>query len=141
MPTIVSTFSAIITRKTWHWRFLLRHRWARWRRAWLYARDRLSADDAQQVFVDCEIPAGWFPLLLLAVDDALDNALAAYEDHPDLRRLLADGCAHVHRKWDDPGDNLHIASEWAIECALDYARDEGITLVLRTADDESVLEE
>ena len=121
--------------RTWLIRFRFNHRRARYRRALDYARDRLSADDAQQVFIDCEYPAGWFTLLSLTVEDTLEQALEVYEDHPDLRRLIADGCERVHKKWEDHSDALYYARGWAIEFAEGYAVDEGITLVKRPEDD------
>ena len=120
--------------RTWLMRFRFNHRRARYRRALEYARDRLSADEAQQVFIDCEYPAGWFTLLALTVEDTLEQALELYEDHPDLRRLIADGCERVHKKWEDHSDALYYARGWAIELAEGYAVDEGITLVKRPED-------
>lgn len=122
---------------TWLIRFRLNHSLARYRRALDYARDRLSADDAQQVFIDCEYPAGWFTLLSLTVEDTLEQALEVYEDHPDLRRLIADGCERVHKKWEDHSDALYYARGWAIELAEGYAVDERVTLVKRPEDDQT----
>jgi hypothetical protein len=113
----------------WRVRFRSQHRFARYRRAFHYAFDRLSADDAQQLFIDCEYPAGWFTLLTLTVEDTLEQALQVYQEHPDLRRLIADGCERVHKKWEDHSDALYYARGWAIELAEGYAADEGITLV------------
>lgn len=122
--------------RIWLVRFRFQHRQARYRRALAYAMDRLSADDAQQIFIDCEYPAGWFTLLALTVEDTLEQALEIYEDHPDLRRLIADGCARVNKKWEDHSDALYYARGWAIELAEGYAVDEGITLVRRDPEDE-----
>jgi hypothetical protein len=121
--------------RIWHLRFCIRHRWARYRRAFGYALDHLSADDAQQILIDCEYPAGWFALLTLTVGDTLEQALEVYEDHPDLRRLVTDGCERVHRKWEDHSDALCYARGWVIELAEDYAAEEGITLVRRGPED------
>ena len=57
----------------------------RWTRAWRYAAGQLSADDAQQLTLDCQYPAGWHPLLVLM--DALEQAREEIADHPDLARL------------------------------------------------------
>ncbi len=122
--------------RIWLVRFRLSHRLARYRRALAYALDLLSADDAQQVFIDCEYPAGWFTLLALTVQDTLEQALGVYEDHPDLRRLVADGCERVHKKWEDHSDALYYARGWAIELAEGYAADEGITLVRRDPEED-----
>ena len=125
-----------VRHRTWLVRFRFQQRLGRYRRALGYARDRLSTDDAQQVLIDSEYPAGWFTLLTLAVEDTLEQALEVYEDHPDLRRLIADGCERVHKKWEDHSDALYYARGWAIELAQGYAADEGITLVRRDPEEE-----
>ena len=106
------------------------HRLARWRRGWRYAVGRLSADEAQRLMLDCRYPAGWHPLLVLTVEDTLEQAREEIADHPDLSRLVADGCARVGDKWEPYYGELLEARCWAINLAKNYAVDEGITLVL-----------
>ena len=106
------------------------HRLARWRRGWRYAAGRLSADEAQHILLDCRFPAGWHPLLVLTVEDTLEQAREEIADHPDLARLVADGCARVGDKWEPYYGELLEARCWAINLAKNYAVDEGITLVL-----------
>jgi hypothetical protein len=106
------------------------YRLARWRRGWCYATDRLSADAAQRIMLDCRHLAGWHPLLVLTVEDTLAQAREEIADHPDLARLLADGCARVGDKWEPYYGELLEARCWAINLAKNYAVDEGITLVL-----------
>ncbi len=101
----------------------------RWTRAWRYAAGQLSSDDAQQLMLDCRDPAGWHPLLVLTVKDALQQAREDLADHPDLPRLIADGCARVGDKWESYNDELWEARRWAINLARSYAADEGIRLV------------
>ena len=84
--------------------------------------------------LDCRYPAGWHPLLVLTVEDAIEQAREAIADHPDLPRLIADGCARVGTKWESYNDELWEARRWAINLAREYAADEGITFVL--LDDE-----
>lgn len=115
-------------------RYCIRYRVARWRRGWRYATGRLSADDAQCVTLDCRYPAGWHPLLLLTVEDTLEQACEVIADHPDLPRLIADGCARVGDRWESYNDELWEARRWAISLAREYAADEGITLT--ALDDE-----
>jgi len=79
--------------------------------------------------LDCHYPAGWHPLLVLTVEDTIEQARAIFADHPDLPRLIADGCARVGDKWEAYGDELYEARRWAIDVAEGYAADEGITLV------------
>lgn len=109
----------------------MQQRIARWRRAFCYLAGRLSADDAQSIFLDCRYPAGWHPLLILSVDDTLEQALKTFADHPELARLVADGCARVGQKWESYGDELYEAHRWAIDVAEGYALDEGISLPRR----------
>jgi hypothetical protein len=100
-----------------------------WRRAWRYAAGRLSTDDAQRLILDCRHPAGWYSLLVLTVEDTLEQALEEIADHPELPRLIADGCARVGIKWESNDDQLWEARRWAIGLAKEYAADEGIRLV------------
>jgi hypothetical protein len=97
-------------------------------RAWRYFTERLSADDAQRIMVDCRQPAGWHLLLVLAVEDTLELARETFADHPELPRLIADGCARVDHKWESTGDELYEARRWAIDIAEGYAADQGIIL-------------
>jgi hypothetical protein len=102
----------------------------RWTRAWRYAAGWLSADEAQRLMLDCRYPAGWHPLLVLTVEDALEQAREEIAEHPDLPRLVADGCARVGAKWEPYYGELLEARCWAINLAKNYAVDEGITFVL-----------
>jgi hypothetical protein len=113
---------------------------ARWKRAWAYANERLSPDDAQRVMLDCEHPAGWYPLLVLEVDDVLEQALEDFDDHPGLRSLLAQACARVASKWECHGDELWNAQRWAIDLAEGYATADGIRLRLRDDDGRAAAE-
>jgi hypothetical protein len=122
--------------RVWLAYFRFQHRLVRYRRALDYALDDLSADQAQEIVLDCEYTAGWFPLLALTVENTLEQALEVYQDHPELRRLIAEGCDRVHYKWEDHSDALYYARGWAIELAEGYAAMEGITLIRRDPEDE-----
>lgn len=117
------------------WRCRARLRLTRLVRAWRYFMGRLSTDDAQRVMLDCRAPAGWHPLLVLTVEDTLEQARETFADHPELTRLIADGCARVEDKWESYGDELYEARRWAIDVAEGYAADEGLTLT--RLDDEA----
>jgi hypothetical protein len=80
------------------------------------------------MMLDCRCPAGWHLLLVLTVEDTLEQAREDLADHPDLPRLIADGCARVGDKWESFNDELREARRWAIDLAKEYAADEGITL-------------
>jgi hypothetical protein len=102
----------------------------RWTRVWRYAARRLSADEAQRLMLDCRHPAGWHPLFVLTVADTLEQARREVADHPDLPRLIADGCARVGDKWEPYCGELLEARCRAINLAKNYAADEGVTFVL-----------
>jgi hypothetical protein len=104
-------------------------------RAWGYITGRLSANDAQWIMFECERPAGCHPLLTLTVEDTLEQARETLADHPELPRLIADGCERVGHKWESYNDDLYHARQWAIDLAQDYAANEGITLVRLDEDD------
>lgn len=111
------------------WRYRAKARLERLSRAWRYLIGRLSADDAQRIMLDCRYPAGWHPLLVLTVEDTLEQAHETFADHPELPRLIADGCGRVGDKWESYNDELYEARRWAIDVAEGYAADEGIALV------------
>ena len=113
------------------WRLRTKGRFARYLRAWHYATQSISSDDAQHIMVECRDAAGWYPLLVLSVEETLEQARECFMDHPDLPRIIADGCARVGDKWESYGDELYEARRWAIHAAEEYAADEGITLVHR----------
>jgi hypothetical protein len=120
-----------ITSRIGHWRYRAKAQRERLTRTWGYFRGRMSADDAQRIMLDCRDPAGWYPLLVLTVEDTLEQAAETFRDHPELPRLIADGCARVADKWEAYNDELYTARHWAIDLAERYAADEGIKLLLR----------
>jgi hypothetical protein len=122
-------FLSRIASRTGNRRYRMAERCKRVRRACRYGCAALSADDAQSILIDCCRPAGWYPLLLLTVEDTLEQAREMFADHPELPRLVADGCARVDAKWQNFGDELREARRWAIDIAVGYAADRGITLV------------
>ena len=129
MRNVTSTPLRRFAAKIGLWRYRLQAVFQRLRRAWGYAYGHVSADDARRIMLDCHYPAGWHPLLVLTVEDTIEQARAIFADHPDLPRLIADGCARVGDKWEAYGDELYEARRWAIDVAEGYAADEGITLV------------
>jgi len=111
------------------WRYRLATNGQRLRLAWSYAFGWLSQDDAQHVMLECRALAGWYPLLILSVDETLEQARENYTDHPALAQLIDSACARVGDKWEDYGEAIHEARRWAIEVAADYARQLNIVLV------------
>lgn len=100
----------------------------RWRRAWHYARERLTADEAQDMILECRQAAGWYALLTLSVQDTLEAALQEYQDHPWLRDYVASACAQVSRKWEPSGDERWVAQDWAIRLVAEYAAEDDVVL-------------
>jgi hypothetical protein len=116
------------------WRYRLQSSFLRFRRGLLYGLGRLSRDDAQQIFIDCQRPAGWHSLLLLAVEDVLEEARETLEDHSMLPRLVNDACARLAHKWENYSDERHEAHRWAMDLIRSFAREENIVLRLRAND-------
>ena len=116
------------------WRALseLRWRWSayarRLGRACRYATHSLSANQAQIVILDCELPAGWRGLMTLTVEDTLERARERYADHPHLEDFIALGCSVVAHRWEDYEGRLAEAQDWAIKCAVDFAAQGGVAL-------------
>ncbi len=135
MPTLFQPRGHGLRAKLGDWRYRAGRRAKRFVRAWRYLRDRLSADEAQTVTLDCRDAAGWHPLLVLTVEDTLEQAREIYADHPELARLIAEGCARVGYKWESYGDELYEARRWAIDLAQGYADSDGITLTRIDEDD------
>lgn len=129
MSDVIRRRTAAVTSWTRRHRYRCGVRLSRWTRAWRYAAGRLSAGEAQRLMLNCRYPAGWHPLLVLTVEDTLEQAREDLADHPDLPRLVADGCARVADKWESYNDELWEARCWAINLAKNYATDEGITFV------------
>jgi hypothetical protein len=110
----------------WH----IGQRCKKMRRAFFYATDRLSPDDAQWIILDCRTSADSYPLMVLTPDDVLDMAIALYgAPARALEPYLAAACAHVARKWDSPGDEYYYARDWALSIARSAASEDGINLV------------
>jgi hypothetical protein len=82
MLDVIRRVTAVVTSWTRRVGYRCGARLSRWTRAWRYAVERLSADEAQQLMLDCRYPAGWHPLLVLTVEDTLEQARQEIADHP-----------------------------------------------------------
>ncbi|WP_234729631.1 hypothetical protein [Acidocella facilis] len=131
-----STVRFDFQRRAYFWKYRVETRFKRFCRAWCYATGTLSAGEAQTIIVECLDPAGWYPLMILTVEDALARAREIFADHPELPSFIAEGCEKVGRKWENFGDELQEAINWAIENAEEYAAKEGIIFV-RIADGDA----
>lgn len=118
------------------WRLRVRSLLQRLRRGRLYGLGRLSKEDAQLIFIDCQRLAGWHPLLILSDDDVLEELDEAFEHDPSLADLVSAACARVSYKWESVGDELYEARRWARNLVEDYARDNDIALRSRESNSD-----
>ncbi len=99
---------------------------SRFCRAWRYWRRRSTADDAVQISYELEGVADIYPLVSIAVLDAVEDAVAAgYVDGPDLRRYLRDACQEMAEAWDQSNSGAH---ERAIALACELAWQDRVVL-------------
>ncbi len=106
------------------------------RRAFHYAIGGLSPEDAGRIILDCEDIAEAYPLMVLTARRVGEIANERYGDQAAaLDCYLAPACAKVANIW-EPGDDIWFASNWALENAVEYAAQDGITL----AEDEEKTE-
>ena len=75
---------------------------------------------------------GYYPIMTLATEDVLQNALDVYgeEEAAKLRPYLDAACDHVARQWSNDGESFGVAVDWALENALAYAEADGVTLTI-----------
>ena len=133
-------FHVFWRRRLSSWTYRMGTRLKRFRRACAYAAGNLSRDEAQWMIIDCEDRAGWYPLLVLSAEDALERAREIFVDHSDLSSLIAEGCAKVRRKWESYGDEISHAIEWAIDNAEEFAASEDIIFVRREDEEDATAE-
>ncbi|MGO9473285.1 MAG: hypothetical protein ACLPWS_07695 [Rhodomicrobium sp.] len=119
-------------------RWQIRHRRQRLRRAFFYATGHLSFEDANDIMLDCERPARSYPLMILTPDSVLDMAIARFEERAqELKPYLADACAYVASKWDQPGEDYWHPRDWALSSAIRAAAQDGITLTAEENEDHA----
>jgi hypothetical protein len=68
--------------------YRLREQARRLRRGLAYVFGRLTPDGARALMLECRGPAGWYPLLILSAEDALEDAQETFIYHPELPRLI-----------------------------------------------------
>jgi len=114
--------------------FKARYRYHHFRRAFAYATNRLSCDNAQHVILDCRDAAGWYPVMTLTPSDVLDMAISRHGDPAhSLKPYLPSACEYAARKWES-GDDYYNALGFALDTALEFAAQDGIDLD-KTKDD------
>jgi hypothetical protein len=112
----------------------------RYRLAIAYARQRIDADQANDIIYDCQAAAGWYPLETFSADGCLQTALDCYwQPHPELESLVQSACDRVASKWSSNGHAADAAEDWALDLVADFAAARGIAL-LRHEDDPATLQ-
>src|ERR1700757_4796775 len=95
--TVVSPIWNRIIGTTWGFRWQCRLQ--RWRRAWRYATDTMTADDAAWIRQRCQDVEGLWPLEAITVEDVLRDARERWRDHPALEALAYDAAERTADKW------------------------------------------
>jgi hypothetical protein len=117
------------------WRFRHQERLSRFALGMAYAFGRpLAEGDLHTVRVEMQMRLGYYPLMTLGTEDVLQNALDIYgeEEAEKLKPYLDAACDRVAGKWSNDGESFGVAVDWALENALAYAADDGITLTIRS---------
>jgi hypothetical protein len=124
---------SFVRRALFVWRFRHQPRWTRLAHGLAYAFGRsLQEADLHAMRVEMNERLGYYPLMTLGTEDVLQNALDVYgeEEAEKLKPYLDAACDHVARKWSGDGESFGVAVDWALENALAYAADDGITLTV-----------
>ena len=124
---------SLVRRALFVWRFRHQERWTRLAHGLAYAFGRsLPEADLHAMRVEMNERLGYYPLMTLGTDDVLQNALDVYgeEEAEKLKPYLDAACDRVAGKWDTGYDAFGLAVDWALENALAYAADDGVTLTV-----------
>lgn len=97
-------------------------------RAWRYATNHLSEDDAGWIIADVQPLSGYAVLETIDAASVLEWAEELYGPHPKLAEWVRDAIQRVGQKWQSSGDAQNAASDWAIDLVRDYAAQEGVEL-------------
>jgi hypothetical protein len=105
-----------------HRRFVLvpHNKLLRYRVALAYARNRLSKHQAQSMVYDIERASGWYHLVSLDVEYAMEEALERWQLHPELHELVDEACEYVAGKHEDHNGTAYYAKGWALEKVEEY---------------------
>ncbi len=133
LATILDTKITLAHRALFVWRFRRQQRFARFLRGLAYAFGHaLTEDDRHVLRLEMNEALGYYPLMTLGTEDVLQNPLDVYgeEEAEKLKPYLDAACDHVARKWSGDGESFGVAVDWALENALAYAEDDGVTLTI-----------
>ena len=133
LATILDTKITLARRAIFVWRFRHQERLSRFALGMAYAIGHpLAEAELHALRVKMNEALGYYPLMTLATEDVLQNALDVYgeEEAAKLKPYLDAACDHVARKWSGDGESFGVAVDWALENALAYAEDDGVTLTI-----------
>lgn len=100
----------------------------RFRRAWHYAMNTLTEDDASTMRYECTLIEGLYPLECFTRDGVMEACRDRFGDDPALVPLVEAACCRVHSKWSGSGDAAGTAEDWAMDLIQEYARQDRIAL-------------
>ena len=125
--TVIALIRNRVSRTTWgfRWQFRLQ----RWRRAWRYATNALTPDDASWIRHQCQDIEGFWPLDAIDAEGVLREARERWTDHPALKRLAYDAAERIADRWAGSGDISCEARGYAVDLIAEYARAQGIELM------------
>ena len=91
--TMIAFIINRLSRTTWGFR--CQSRLQRWRRAWRYATETMTTEDASWIRHHCQDVEGFWPLEAIDAEGVLREARERWADHPALERLAYDA-AETH---------------------------------------------
>ena len=127
--TFISRFCTRITGTTWGFRWHCLSQ--RWRRAWRYATDTLSAGEAGWIRHRCQDIEGFWPLEAIDSEGVLREARERWHGHPALERLAYDAAERIANRWTSSGDISYEARGCAVDLVAESARAQGVVLIER----------
>jgi hypothetical protein len=127
--TVIAVIRNRVSRTTWGFRW--QYRLQRWRRAWRYATESMSGEDAHWMRQDCQDVEGFWPLEAIDSEGVLREARERWADHPALERLAYDAAERIANKWASAGDISCEARGCAVDLIAEYASAQGVDLVER----------
>ncbi len=113
------------SKQRWRWHSRLQ----RYGRAWRYARQRLTQDDAEIMLGDAERASGIFGLESMSRDSILEAARARWGDVSELSDFADDAFDRIMQKWNSEGHLTDAAESWAIDLIEEFAAEAGVDLV------------
>lgn len=101
------------------------------RQGWRWMRGTLTREDARDMQWKIDHLAGWYPLVVLSVDDIKEQLEDMYESQPQFDELADRAASRVYSKFDDYSDMRSNAQDWAVDLVRDYAVADRVALIER----------